>query len=155
MLMWSDDGIAMACSGHVAIIVLRQPATVAQLKRVRTDMTQLKARCSGKLVSIVVLESGAVRDTPEDVRAEARNLMKDSHVFAAAIVIEGKGFRLSAARALLTGLGLISKPQYTQKIFERVDAAAEWVAQLVAQKEIRSDDQQGLIALVERARASA
>jgi hypothetical protein len=88
-LMWSDGGIAMACSGQVAIIILRQPATVALLKRVRGDMTRLKARFSGQLMSLVILESGAVRDTPAEVRAEATNLMKDAHVLAAAIVIEG------------------------------------------------------------------
>jgi hypothetical protein len=152
--MWSDDHMAMACSGHVAITILRQPVTAALLRRVRTDMTLLKARCSGKLVSFTVLESGAVKDTPEDVRTEAMNLMRDGHVFAAAIVIEGKGFRLSTARALLAGLGLISKPRYAQRIFEHVDTAAEWVLLMMADKGIRTKGKQDLIALVESARAS-
>jgi hypothetical protein len=153
-LLWSDEGLAVATFGNVAVTVLRQPATGERLRRLRRDLVQLYERHPGKVASMTILEAGAFGSTPEDVRAESIALMRESHVFAAAIVIEGKGFRLAALRALLAGLGLVSRPRHEQKVFENIDAAADWLVELMTKNAIHEPSRQDLVAGIEQARAS-
>jgi hypothetical protein len=153
-VLWSDDGIGVATVGNVSISVLRQPATVARLRRLRGDLIEMNQRHPGKIASITILEETAIRSAPDEIRAESASLMRDSHVFAAAIVIEGKGFRVAATRALLAGLSLVSRPRYEQKIFERVELAAQWLVEVMAKKGIPDQSSQDLVSGIEQARAA-
>jgi hypothetical protein len=153
-LLWKDDGIAVANIGSVSISVLRQPATGARLKRLRGDLKQLGDAHPGKAASITIIERHALSAATEEVRSESALLMRESVVFAAAIVLEGKGFRQATTRALLAGLVLLSRPRHAQKIFEGADVASDWIVKLLAERGAHDMSAQELLLGVEHARSS-
>jgi hypothetical protein len=73
----------------------------------------------------------------KEVRDAATALTRDFPSIAAAIVIEGSGFRNATLRAALSALYLLARSPYPHKFVESVARAAVWLVGEAARAESR------------------
>ena len=64
------------------------------------------------------------------MRDETAAITRDYPSIAAAIVIEGAGFRAAAVRAVVAAIYLVSRSPYPHRIVESVEDGARWLRQL-------------------------
>jgi hypothetical protein len=126
---YRDDRSAAATWRNLFVVVLRQRAGAERLRRYRRVLERHVAAWPGQYASVTVLEATAYSETvPADEREEMARMMRDFHGLGSAVVLEGTGFRPAAARTMLAGVYLITRPPYPHKVFDAVDLAARWAA---------------------------
>jgi hypothetical protein len=83
-----------------------------------------------KVSFFTVVDANCSLDTPVDVRRELAELLKmyDAHLADAAITFEGKGFKMTMVRSIITAIYMASRTQFPNSVFGDVDAAAAWTA---------------------------
>lgn len=121
------DGFgALATFGPVILNIAKR---VLPLERIRQSMslTERLAREVGKVGSFTIVEPEAVSPQPEAERQEVSRMMLTSPLTAAAIVIEGSGFRAAAARTVLSGYFMIKRP-YPIKVTTEPEGGAHWLS---------------------------
>jgi hypothetical protein len=124
---FADDGVALATHGRVAACVFRAPLTLERLRRLRLESEPIQLRFGIERVNLTVVEPSAVGSLPDDVRKESAALMREFPATMTATVLEGAGFRIAAARAILSGLTLLAGERQRRRMFESVADAAAWV----------------------------
>jgi hypothetical protein len=149
----SDDGIALASCGAVYITVLRKPLGVEGVARMARESKRMFERYGGKCVSLAVIEPSAAAAATAEVREKTAELARAHPILAAAIVIEGTGFRPAATRTLVAGMYLVTKKEYPHKIVSTAAEGATWLVPLLAQVGV-THSVHDLVAAVESARAA-
>jgi hypothetical protein len=127
VIHYSDGGIAVATAANAFICVFREPATLPRLVEVRRAIGTHTRKWGHDTVSLSVLEPSAAASVPKDVRDETGAITRDYPSIAAAIVIEGSGFRAAAVRSVLAAIYLVARSPYPHKICEDIDVAARWL----------------------------
>jgi hypothetical protein len=152
-LLFGDEGMAYAARDNAAVVVLRQALTLPRLRWLRENTIKRAAKYGERMGSIVVLEAEAVFDASREVRHESAQLVREFPSMAQARVIEARGFRGVAMRAILNGVTLLGRPKYLNKVFDDVAAAAGWLAEtLPAVDGVTRPTAQELLELVDAAR---
>jgi hypothetical protein len=127
-----DAGFAVAHCGHAALLTIwREPATLARLKQVREHERALADRAPrGILVLAVVTDFPFQLGSAE--RSESASMAREfeKSTRAMAYVVEGSGFRNSAARAAIAGIQLLSRTKHPSRGVASVEQAAAWLAPL-------------------------
>ncbi|HZS41711.1 MAG TPA: hypothetical protein VFF06_33000 [Polyangia bacterium] len=127
---FADTGCAIATRGNLFVNVMREAQTLERLREVRRHIERHVAAWGTNTISISVLEPGATAAAPKEVRDETAAITRDYGSIAAAIVIEGSGFRAAAVRAVVAAIYLVSHSPYPHKIVESVDDGARWLRQM-------------------------
>jgi tRNA U38,U39,U40 pseudouridine synthase TruA len=52
----------------------------------------------------------------------------DKHLAGAAITFEGRGFKMTMVRSVITAINMASRTQFPNSVFADVDSAATWLA---------------------------
>jgi hypothetical protein len=130
---FSDSRQALGSCGNVFVTVLRQPMTIEAVEPLRRESFRMSERFAGKCVSLAIIEPTAASPASTEVRDATAAFARESNIMAAAIVIEGSGFRPAATRTLVAGMYLVTKKSYPHKIVATAEEGAVWLAeQLVA-----------------------
>jgi hypothetical protein len=127
---YADAGCAVATRGNLFVNVMREAQTLERLREVRRHIERHVAAWGEHTISISVLEPGATAQAPREVRDETAAITRDYRSIAAAIVIEGSGFRAAAVRAVVAAIYLVSRSPYPHRIVESVDDGARWLRQM-------------------------
>lgn len=82
-----------------------------------------------------ILGGTALGKVPEDAKAEIAESVKlfDAKTVGTALVLDGTGVNATIMRTYLTGLNLTSKRKSPMKVFDSLDEACSWLAELPKQ----------------------
>jgi len=134
-LEFADERVGLALAGTVFVNVLRRSLTMKQMAEVRRVVAKQQARGEASARgAITVLELSALDSIDEEARRDSARLMSEVRSAAAATVVEGRGFRAVAGRAIISGLYLVSRPPYQHRVFSDAEEGARWMGALVAGK---------------------
>jgi hypothetical protein len=154
-LGYVDQGCALASVGNLIVCVLRGEVTIERLRALRRDTERLVAIYGTERGGITVVEGAAVTDVSKEVRVESAALMRDLPSVVTVTVIEGRGFRAVAARAIVSAMALLARTRDANKLFDTVEAAARYLVPRIpvraGEPKLTSDE---VIAIVERTRAA-
>jgi hypothetical protein len=151
---FSDDGMAMAELGTLSLYVIAKPLTLERVLKMRTLGDEHNARFGASRASMTVAEPAAVHDMPKEIREAAAKIVRELPVVIKATVIEGGGFRAVAARAIVTGVHLLSRRGGQDRIFGDVDTAMDWLVPRLPAAPGVSVDIPALAELIARARGA-
>ncbi len=131
--MWSETpDHAIGEWRNVLLTVWRGDITVGALETSRVASHDLHARHpDGLVVFNVVSHLIPVPDGP--VRRKASSVLGETggHVRCTATVIEGEGFWVSTARAVVATITLLSRASHPHRVFATIDEAAQWAETFV------------------------
>jgi hypothetical protein len=153
-VVFADEGCAIATCGNVFVNVMREAQTLPRLRELRRHIVRHVAVWGANTISISVLEPGATANTPKEVRDETAAITRDYQSIAAAIVIEGSGFRAAALRAVVAAIYLVSHSPYPHKIVETVFDGARWLVEQAGRAGQRHVSAADIAAAVSVARAA-
>jgi hypothetical protein len=77
---------------------------------------------------LVIVEAGAALPSPETRRRLVSLYRANPGIRGFAFVLEGEGFKVAAARGVVTGLVSLVRAPYPQKTFAEGAAAVRWLA---------------------------
>jgi hypothetical protein len=123
-------GYAISSFQNHFITVWRRPATMEALRAVReAEMQLIKASPNGISVITVMEPSSFEKPLGATERAEAAAIARDceASTLAAAYVFEGEGFRAAMARAVVSGIMLLTRAKHPNKVFSNIPAGLEWL----------------------------
>lgn len=121
-------GFSAAKYGPVAICCWDSPPTEEQ-GRFAVKVLSTVARQDDKMFTLAIVgrdtppPPGVVRDM---VGVEMTRISKN--IVGAATVVEGVGFRAATMRAVVTGMALVMRPAYLQRVCVTVEEASEFLA---------------------------
>jgi hypothetical protein len=153
-VLYADTGNAVAVCGNVFVNVMREAQTLERLRELRRHIERHVARWGDRTLSISVLEPGATAETPKDVRDETAAITREYPSIAAVIVIEGKGFRAAAIRAVLAAIYLVSRSPYPHRIVDSVFFGARWLVEQGERHNLHEANALDIEIAVEKARAA-
>lgn len=126
-LHYADERHAIGNVGIVFVNVIRHPSTVEMIRETRRHVQRHFRRWNGRSVAVSVLEPTAAQAVPKQVRDESAALAGEFKSLAAAIVIEGSGFRAAAVRTAIASMFLLARPPFPHKVFGNLSDGAGWV----------------------------
>jgi hypothetical protein len=129
-ILHANEGLAVGNLNGIYINVVRKPSNLADLSHIRRTLEGHFKRYQ-KIGSIAVIEPHAAQSPEKEVREATSALTRDFQSLAAAIVIEGDGFRAAASRTLIATIYLVARPAYPHKICATVDDGANWLLGLI------------------------
>ena len=154
VVVGADKGFGMATLHGVCACVLRGELTLERMQQLRVHSQTVQDRWGERRTNITVVESSAVTDVPRGVRVASGAMMRDFPSETNVTIIEGRGFRNSAARAILAAMMLLAGKRVSNRVFDDIRSAASWLVPRVRAEPgaapISADD---LVALVEKARS--
>ncbi len=148
-----DRRQALASSGHVFVTVLREPMTIEAVEPLRRESFRTSQRCGGKCATLAIIEPTAASPASAEVREATAAFARETDIMAAAIVIEGSGFRPAATRTLIAGMYLVTRKSYAHKIVATVEEGAAWLVAQLAGAGI-TQPAEDIVAAAEAARAA-
>lgn len=130
-ILWSDDGAGMAQIERLSIFLFRQVINMERIGHIRRNSEVIFRRYGTERGTLTVVEGAAVADVSKEIRAASADMMRDFPSLYTATVIEGRGFRAVAGRAIVAGMSLLAGHRAKQKMFDDVAEAAGWLVPLV------------------------
>jgi hypothetical protein len=127
-LGYCERGCAFAHYGNLIACVLREEVTIERLRALRKDTERVVAIYGPERGGITVVEGQAVTDVAKEVRVESSALMRDFPAAVTVTVIEGRGFKAVAARAIVSAMALLARTRDSNKLFDTVETAAAYMA---------------------------
>jgi hypothetical protein len=127
---YSDEGVWMGSAGNVVLAIWGPDPTVQRIKE-SAESQRIVLKEHGSLISFSLIPqlSSRMPKLGADERAAIKDIVNEfgAHSKASANVVEGTGFWMSAARAILTGVALLGRSP--SKTFGAVAPAAEWLCE--------------------------
>ncbi len=120
-------GFGFASLHNVCVCVLRGELDVARVRVMRAHSQRVHDEWGEKRVNLTIVEGSAVTDVSREVRVESGAIMRDFPSALNVIVVEGRGFRNSAARAILAAMALLAGRRLSNRVFDDAREAAEWM----------------------------
>lgn len=148
----ADDMSGVGSYGPVSLHVSARTPTIARLKEVMKLQDRMAA-LGHATASLSVVEPTAVSPQSKEERDVTTQMMLRSPVRAAAIVVEGSGFRAAAARTVIAGFFLLKRP-YPYRVFATADEGARWVVAMLARDGVRDVAPDALAAALQSLRAA-
>lgn len=132
-LSFVTEGCVMGHWRNIAMVVWARQGTgplAAELVKL-ADMLNAKYPKTSSVQ--VILDAADMPD--EDARVTFDNLVGKyaRRLICAAVMIDGRGFRASAMRALVTSFQLIERRRFRGNVFSNVSDLARWLAPLHAE----------------------
>jgi hypothetical protein len=133
---FEDEGVRVGILRNAVLTLWLKNPTAARVRAFRSAQ-RIVATGTGAFGGISVMAPLADEklDLGEELRREFAESMKEfnGRPAAAAVLVEGVGFRAAAARALTTGIMLVARPKYPIKVFADRHEAARWLMPQLAQ----------------------
>jgi hypothetical protein len=148
----SDDVGAIGTYGPIILNVAAKPQPVARIRE-SLRLTRVLEKSRGKIGSYSVVEPAAVQPQPDAERAETNQMMLNSPLTAAALVVEGSGFRAATARTVIAGWFYLKKP-YKVKVLSDADEGALWLAAELEKHGVKDLEPRWLINALAQVRAA-
>jgi hypothetical protein len=152
-ILYADERLALATCSGVFLSVLRLPLNLQGAIHLRREAKTFNDRSAGRSGSLAIIEATASANPPSDVREHTAAMTRENKIIAAAITLEGSGFRPAAIRTMIAGLYLVARKEYPHKIFERASDAAEWLAPLMSKSGVQTGSAELYAAVEELRRA--
>jgi hypothetical protein len=129
-----------------------------------TDLTQClaasrslhAAHANGRVATLAVVDAAV--SLPDDATRKLSVQMMDAMngvQAGSATVIDGDGFRVSAARAAFAGMTMLSRTSWPQKVFATVEDAASWLCRLPELRGKSAGDLAAAVATLRRRQPAA
>jgi hypothetical protein len=121
---------AVGTFDSMLITVIRGPISVEGVRRATDVGRELGEQFPGAVGALTIVEAHVPMPDSE-ARAVSASSTKESDrwVTAAATVMLGDGFWMSAARSVYTGIMLLARGAKTRKVFGDADEGAAWLAE--------------------------
>ena len=150
----TDPKFRIAYLRNVQVNVLRDAPTVEQMRAFARSGSTLGRRHERGAGLLNVVTGDGTPSFSEEVRHETVQLMKTPGMFTlgSAHIILFDGFKGTAVRAFMSTVMLLGRPPSPNKVFGDAEAAAAWLAPLLA-KGAEAWSPAELVALVKRALA--
>jgi hypothetical protein len=148
----ADEAGAIGTYGPVILNVAARPLPIDRIRE-SSRLTKKLEQNRGKIGSYTVIEAAAVSPQPENERDETNKMMLASPLTAAALIIEGTGFRAAAARTVIAGYFILKRP-YAVKVMSEANAGASWLVGELGAKGVRDLDPIELYAALGKLRAA-
>jgi hypothetical protein len=131
MVRSSHPGLIQASDGNLHVLLWTDSITVENLDRSRAFALELSAQHPQGIIALNVVAHGlSLPDGVAQRRANEVSRSLDSLVTATIVVLPGEGFWVSAARAFLTGLNMVSPLRGKRTIARTVDEGTRTAAAL-------------------------
>lgn len=128
-----DGGNIVAVWENLVLAVWRESPTVSSMQAIHdSHLKILEHRAS---VAHLVLVDGTPKMPTPEARDRAARYSSQSRMNAIAIVLDGQGFWMSAARAFLTTILFVTRNDAPTKLFADIDDAVAWQAQVLGEAE--------------------
>lgn len=130
-LAFEHPNLRVTSAGVVIIARWLAAPAATEMRQMRQAIRPFVAR-HPSFCSLNIIDIEHASTMPEDARLEVALTQKEfaSRQRGLANVIEGQGFYAAAIRSVASGLALLSRVQFDQKVFDGVDPAARWLASL-------------------------
>lgn len=118
--VWSSDELLVVFHTQVPTLsTVQDLANVARRHFVKQE----------RLLGVVIVIDALVGPPDPTTRAALGRLIsrQELHIGGLARVVRGEGFAAATARAVITGLTLVTRPDYPTKIFASMGEAAAWL----------------------------
>lgn len=124
-----EGGLAIGCFGPVHMVIYRRTPTVADLHLSDRHHRALREAFPGGTALLTYIFH-RLEMPPAEVRQLGAQMLREVAplIRCSATVVEGDGFMASTARAVLSGIQLLSRTPCPSKLFSTVDDAATWIA---------------------------
>jgi len=122
------NGVALGICEDALVLYYAQAPTLESVRIIDIAIKHPAVARLKQVHALVVID--AVSRAPEaDVRAAMQRSIRsqESRTVALAYAILGTGFTNAAARAVVSGMLLLRRPQYPAKVFPTVSAASQWL----------------------------
>lgn len=121
-----DGSNVVAVWENLVLAVWGESPALASMEAIhRSHLEVLERRAS---VGHLVLVEGTPKMPSPEARDHAARYSSQSRMSAIAIVLDGEGFWMSAARALLTTVLFVTRNEAPTKLFSRLEHAVTWQA---------------------------
>jgi hypothetical protein len=128
-IRFSENGLAFATYANVGVVVIRQPLSIAKVRRLRQEVEQLHQQFGHARTMLTIVESAAVASPDNELRSEFAAIARELPAAQNVIVLEGSGFRMAAARAIMNAMALLSGNASKQHTFVSVEPALEAIVE--------------------------
>lgn len=121
----------VALMGDCLIVIVEQTVSNIGVNAIRRGFEQLESQYE-RIGYLSYIEG--TKCTSMD--AKGRELMADvirrhtTHIDAAAMIVDGNGFRATVVRSLLTGIHLASRAGHPMRVFSMMDPALAWYGEM-------------------------
>jgi hypothetical protein len=131
-VLLDDDVLRLATWRSVVVARWYAPPNAAYMRDMREKLRPFVAE-RGAFGAINVVDIRDVGTLPEDARHEVALTQRsfEGTQRALATVIRGTGFWSATVRSLASGLAILSRVKFPQRVFDDVAPASAWVASLV------------------------
>jgi len=145
-------GFALASYGLVNIAVWSQTPRVDHIKRTYALSLRLSRDNPGKkIISLSLVNTRSGVPDFETRKLSAEVIKKVTPFTAASVtVLEGQGFVVGAARAVVQSIHLLARTDYPQRVFASIEESAKFVAETCG---YNAEQAQEISVLVSDARA--
>lgn len=91
-----------------------------------------RARPNDKVAFCTVVDAGCALSTPPEVRNDLAAMLKkhEAQLAGASITFEGKGFKMTMVRSVITAIYMASRSQFPNSVFGEIESAAAWLSLL-------------------------
>ncbi len=90
-----------------------------------------RQRPDDKIAFFTVVDAACSLNTPAEVRNDLAALLKtyDAQLAGATITFEGKGFKMTMVRSIITAIYMASRSKFPNSVFGDVETAATWLSE--------------------------
>ncbi|MGD8861447.1 MAG: hypothetical protein PVI30_15670 [Myxococcales bacterium] len=127
-MLGANADCAVAVHGPVVVLLWRGKVVPEGARWMRRGF--LKAREQpGRLALLTIVEDGCEIRTPPEVRDEVSEMLRlyGSRLAGAAIVFEGRGFKATMVRSIITAIYIASRAKVPNSVFGDVGTALQWL----------------------------
>ena len=127
-----DDAVSYARCGPIWVMVMTAPPTTDGMLHSRPTLAAMKERHPAGFATMTYVLPSAGFKMEADARQAAADATKAyaESIRIIANVVEGSGFAAATARAVLSGLHLLTRLQPPERVFASGDEALEWIARV-------------------------
>jgi hypothetical protein len=126
----SSPECAVATIGPCVVLLWRRAVVMQGTEWIRKALFAVaRSHAKEKVAFLTVLESACELSTPTDVRHKIADLLNQNQdrLAAAAITFEGRGFRMTVVRSIITAIHVASRSRFPNSVFSDVQTSTDWL----------------------------
>jgi hypothetical protein len=130
-ILLDQPRLRLGASGPVVVAHWRAAPTADEMRAMRALLRPYVAN-QRTFCALNIVDIQHVAPMPDDARKEVAETQREfaSAQIGLANVIEGAGFWAASLRSVASGLALLSRVKFEQRIFDAVEPASTWLSTL-------------------------
>jgi len=126
-ILHSEQGIAIAQSGRLCVVIWRGGVTATKFERQREGLAQVVHHHPDGVGFLCVIEADTKPPNEALRRASAEMIASHGdHLKCTAVVIEGNGFWAAITRSVISGMALMVSRR-VHAVFSNISSALKWM----------------------------